>query len=431
MNKSAKSVLILSLSIAANVILFAGLAAGYVSIKKSSPAAERPAAGGIALSPEAAKATASLLATDDMTTLRDGLRALGLSEDDVRRIVSDRISSRYSARVREINNAALEAARQRPYWRGKRDAYAYDSRNYTPEQRKEMKEINDEETKEMRQLFGVGGIYFYGGAQYAFLSPEKAAQLREVERDYYDLKSQTIDEMASFRMPGDEAKLKLIDDESKRDRLALMTPEEKEADALRNSYTAQMLRWKLAGSDMTEDEYKAIYALQSGLDEKYPRDVASEMSYYGGASMSELNQARAEEQKNIDAQIKDMLGDERYADYVRAQRPDYQTLQAAAQRFNLSDETVAQTYQVRDDTANAAKQISDDTSLTADQRYDAYAALAAQATAQIKASLGDDVGDAYINNALGWLKNLPKGRKIMIGPKGNVTVLMKAARAGQ
>jgi len=425
MNKSFKSVLVFS--IAANALLFAGLAAGYVSIKKLSgagTAAQSAAASGGSnggtLSPEAAKRTKSLLTTGDMAALRDGLRALGLPEDEVRRIVGMRIWSRNAARIREINEAALEAARQRPYWRGRRQGMSYTD-VYTPEQQKEMQSMSDAASKETRELFGREEADGWTVARYAFVSPEKAARLQEIESDYYDLQRRVREEMAGFLMPGDAEKLKLIEGEKKRDRLALLTPEEREADALRNSETAQQLQRVLRGFVTTEEEYKAIFALQSALEEKYPRGAWT-AAYYGGADTSEYYKGRSEEQKNIDAKIKDMLGEERYADYVRGQREDYQSLMAAAERFNLSAETVVQTYQVRDDTANEARRISDDASLSAAQKREAYAALAEQATAQIKASLGDDVGAAYIDNALGWLKNLPKGGKVTIGPKGNVTV---------
>jgi len=428
MNKSAKTVLILS--IAANVVLFIGFAAGYVSIKKSSPVAARSAASGNALSPEAAKEAVSLFKTDDMAALRDGLRAFGLPEDQVKTVVWNLISSRYAARLREIDNAALEAARQRPYWRGTR-SYYYGSKDYTPEQRKEMREIRDEKANEMRQVFGVADSYESYGVQYPFLSPDKTGRLRDLNDDYYDLTNQTRDEMAGFQMPDDEAKLKLIDDEEKRDRLALMSPEEKEADDLRNSRTAWALRTRLAGSDMTEDEYKAIFALQQAKDEKFSNDAAKQAASSSWGDSSDFMNASNEAQKDVDAQIKDILGDERYADYVRGQRQDYQTLQAAAQRFNLSADTVAQTYQVRDDAASTAKQISDDESMSAEQKNEAYAALAEQATGQIKASLGDEVGDAYINNALVWLKNLPKGGAVTIDEKGNVSVTQPKAAQGQ
>ena len=77
---------------------------------------------------------------------------------------------------------------------------------------------------------------------------------------------------------------------------------------------------------------------------------------------------------------------------------------------------------MRNDTASEAKRISDDAILSNDQKNAAYAALAEQASAQIKSVLGDDVGDAYINNALAWLKDLPKGGNVKIDAKGNVSV---------
>jgi len=424
MNKSAK--LILFLSIAANVVLFAGFAAGYVSIKKSSTEAARTEDRS-ELSPEAAKKAKDLLTTDDMAALRDSLRALGLPDSMAREIVGARIASRYTARLREIGNAALEDARQRPYWRGKPAFNSGMMMIYTPEQQKELNQIRHDITNETSQVLGKSAdeASGYYQARYAFLSPDKAAQLEDLNRDYHDLRDATIREMSGFRMPGDDEKLKVIDAEKQRDMQALLTPEERAEDALRSSHTAWTLQRVFIGFNGTEEEYKAIFALQNQLEEKYPYDAIYTASKFGGADTSDISRARDEEQKNIDAQIKEMLGEERYADYLIGQRQDYQTLQSAAQRFNFSEETVAQTYQVRDNTANEAKRISEDASLSAAQKTEAFAALAEQATAQIKASLGDDVGDAYINNALGWLKNLPKGKRVTIGAKGNVTVWKK------
>ena len=361
----------------------------------------------------------ALLTTDDMAVLRDQLRALGLPEATVKEIVKARIASRYTAALRDIGNEALSAARQHPYWRGKQD-YTGGLIGYSSEQRLKMREIDREKENEAIRLFGTDKTSD-AASYYAFLTPEKSIQLNRLEGDYYDLWAQTAKEMAGFPMPGDKEKFQLIDDEKKRDMLALLTPEEKQANDLRNSDTARGLQRTFAGFNGTEEEYKAIFALRYPLEEKFPNEVTRIEAIYGN-DISAYYKARGDAQKTIDAQIKDMLGDDRYADYQRAQRQDYQSLQAAAERFNLSADTVAQTYQARTDAANEAKRISDDKTLSTDQKNAAYAALAEQATAQIKASLGDEVGDAYINNALDWLKNLPKGGTVTIDSKGNVKV---------
>jgi len=295
-------------------------------------------------------------------------------------------------------------------------------RFYTADQEKELSALGREVRKQVNQVLGADGeIPTYSQIRYAFLSPDKAEQLSELWSDYYELRDQAKREMSGFHLPSDDAKLKLIDDEEKRDMEALLTPEEKKAYDLRNSETARQVQGALAGFDASQEEYDVIYALKQGLEEKYPMNTYL-MSLYGGADVAEFRQARNAAEKEVNAQIKQTLGDARYADYARGQRQDYQTLQAAAQRFNLSAETVAQTYQVRDDAANQAKQISDDKNLSVEQKNAAYAALAEQASAQSKTALGDEIGDAYINNALVWLKNLPKGGRVVIGPKGDVYV---------
>ena len=419
MNKPVK--LILILSIAVNAIWVFGAASGWLSFGKAGGKVSGDVAQKTdALSPEAAKEMAALFAADDAAKLRDELRALGVPEDVVRAVVSVRIRSRSAARYREISEAARQAEAQRPYWSAKprRALIAL-----TADQWGEIIALQREENKQIKQIMGTGDeVSGYAHLRYTFLPSEKVGRLSEIESDYYQLRAKVAEEMSGFRMPGDDAKLKLLDEEYKRDVAAVLTPDEKMAKDLRDSSTAYDVRRAFAGFDGTEEEYKTIFALQQKMEEKFPSDTPMAAMMYGGADVSEYWRAYSEAQKQVDAQIKEALGDARYAEYVRGQRQDYQTLMAAADRFNLGADIVAQTYQARDNAANEAKRISDDKRLNAGQKKEAYAALAEQATAQIRAALGDEVGDAYINNALVWLKNLPRGGNVTIDKRGNVNV---------
>jgi hypothetical protein len=360
---------------------------------------------------------ATLLSTSDAAALRDQLRALGLPSDVVREIVSARILGRYEARRREITGAAREAAAQRPYWRGRVSPFD----GLAVGQRRELNTLYAEGWRQVRQVLGRDGEII-SQAQIIFpaLPAEKAERLVDMNNDYYFMRQEAIREMSGFRMPGDDAKFKLLDEEHKRDVDAMLTPGEKQANDLRNSTAALRVQNAFAGVNGTEDEYKTIVALQNAVYEKYPEN--SYMSPGRAPDTSEFRSAREAALKEVDAQIREFLGDKRYADYLREQREDYQTLQAAARRFSIGADTVAQTYQVRDYAANEAARISDDTSLGTGQKNAAYAALTEQTTGQIRATLGDDIGDAYINNALAWLKNLPKGGNVKIDPAGNVKV---------
>jgi len=422
MSKTFKAILIFS--IAANALWLLAAASGYFSFRKPSGANTSARAPTSTLSPATAKEIAAMLSTNDLAALRDQLRALGLPEDLTRSILEERIASGATAIVKK----AAEKARQHPYWRWE-GFVSYTNLNM--EQARELADFGKEQQKQLKQLFGDAPESIYLRLNYPFLSADKAARLAEVQSDYGDLQMRVIQEMSGFRMPDDEAKARLLAEEQQRDIQALLTPEEQAENNLRNSPTAQTVQFRLSGLDATEDEYKTLYALQSAFDEKYPDsegDMRLALRISGIYTLTGAD-ARAQAQKELDAQIKSALGDERYAQYQRAQRNDYRTLQAAAQRFNLAPETVAQTYQVRETAASEAARISGDASLDANQKTQAYAALADQATDQIRASLGDEIGDAYINNALSWLKQLPQGGTVRVSEDGGNVYVSPPPRA--
>ena len=416
MNKFVK--LLLVVTIAVNACWLFGVAAGWFSFGKAAGSvAQVGGGGGDALSAGARKEMAAVLSTSDAVMLRDRLRSLDLPEDVVREIVTARIARHYAALRGKIEEAAEQAKVKQPYWR-QRDSYLWED-NHTAEQASELRRLAREEESQIRAVLGRDGeVPSQAQIMYSYLPADKAEQYRDMEYDYHDMRRRLEREMAGFRMPGDAAALRLLDDEYKRDVDAMLTPDEKMAHDLRNSPAARKVQGAFSDFDGTEEEYKTILALQNGMYEKYL--IRPVYSNWGDSGMSAKERDAA--QKEVDAQIKEALGAERYAEYMRAQREDYRSLQDAARRFNLGADTVAQTYQVREYAASEAARISGDASMSAGEKNEAYAALAGQAAGQIRAALGDEVGNAYINNALPWLKKLPGGGKVEIDAKGNVKV---------
>lgn len=426
MNKTLK--IVLACSLAANVVFAFGIIGGFFSFPNPTPSQTSNAnhagkAAASSLSPESAKEIKALLAGAEPETLRDQLNALGLPQELARAIVNARIWNHYKERERAITHRRADELNRRPYWQQNKN---------TPEdlalrraEQTELRELRRSADEEARRVLGSGDN-IYAQMRMSYLPPEKIEHMGSIERDYSDLRSQTYEEMSGFRMPDDAEKLKLLDEEKQNDILALLSPEEREMHDLRNSQTAQRVQSQYNNVSLSEAEYKTIYSLQKSIDEKYDTSALSMMMAYGNSidhsALSEIYRARSEAQKEVDSQIKEIIGPERWAGYELNQRSDYRSLQSAAQRFNLSNDSVAQTYQTRNDVAGEAKRISDDKNLNATQKNAAYAALAEQASNQIRATLGDDIGNAYINNSLSWLKNLPKGGTVHIDERGNVYV---------
>src|SRR5690606_8329296 len=71
----------------------------------------------------------------------------------------------------------------------------------------------------------------------------------------------------------DREQLRFLQEEKRRDLESLLSPEELRAYDLRNSPTAQQLRWKMTKMNATEAEYLQIFDLQQNFDALYSHNT--------------------------------------------------------------------------------------------------------------------------------------------------------------
>ena len=374
--------------------------------KSSASAADQAAAAAAALKlPPHLVAT---LNTGNAEALRDFLRAAGFSDDLVRSIVQMRIWKNYETRFKALNPQANDDP-NKPWWKDDRNQNRYGS--MTKAQREESRRLQHEVRDESERLLGPDNSRWQD-QRLSFLPLEKRQSLREIQQDYQELMSDVQQEMNGFRLPADVEKLRFLQEEQKRDIEALMTPEERQAYELRMSPTAQQLRWKMTQYDATEAEYTAIFPLQKAFDEKYnPRNNDP----YGDQPQRDQNfwKERQQAEKQLQDQIKTLLGEQRYAESIRLQDNDYQQLEAATRRLELPTDTAKQIYSLRETTSSAALQIADNPGLDTDQKKAALATLAATTRDQVRARLGAEGAEAYFkNNGMTWLKEIEKGNTV-------------------
>jgi hypothetical protein len=347
-------------------------------------------------------------------TLRDLLRAAGLPDQTVRSIVGSAVWAPYRERMKALQP---KPDPDKPWW--KQDNNDYYSRT-NREQRAEIRRLQREATEESLRILGPdknNSGWGWQDTRYNFVSEEKRKDIQEVEQDYQDLIQEVQQDMQGFALPSDAEKIRFLQEEQKRDIEALMTPEERVAYDLRMSNTAQQLRWKMTQYEATEQEYLAIFPLQKAFDDKYnqPND--------GYSPQPERDQnywkERREAEKQIQDQIKSIIGEERYAESQRLQDNDYRQLEAATRRLEPPPDTPARVYALREGTASSAQQIADNASLSTDQKKQALTALAASTRDQVRASLGAEGAEAYFkNNGMGWLKEIEKGNVITFNKEG-------------
>lgn len=409
---------ILALSLAAN----AGLAFTYMTTarndaKRSTAArsSSQSASAFAVVSPENIPDAdpvrlAEALKSRDPKTLYGQLRALGFTDGNARDLVQRFIWMGYYNRQRELLAAKRSASG--PYWRGPDQT----TRNYTAEERKELRELANQANRETIAVLGSSPMSGpeRDAERYGFLPREKIGQLQELMRDYSEMGREIGAESTRFKVASDADKQRLLHAEYKNDLAGIFTPDELTAYEQRYSSTAYALRRNFSGIDATESEYLAVYNILKDID-----DVAPVSS--GPTPDRDALKIRFELRKQANEEIKALLGEERYADYTRAQSSDYRSLQAAADRFQIPVETINNVYALRDVATGEYQRISTDTSLSSDAKKQALMAAAEKIRTQVREQLGDEVGDAYLEKNMAVLKRMsgssPTGRKSMPAKK--------------
>lgn len=360
------------------------------------------------------KAIAAALQGDDLERLRDELRASGLDEESVRAIVGVRLWKRYEARLKALQPAPDP---NRPWWKNDDDS------RQTREQREESRRLREEQRAEAERILGKdprgADANPWLARQYGFIATEKREDLQKLEQDYRDLSEEFRREARGFMLPSDQEKLKFLEEEKRRDLASLLTPQEFADYEMRQSRTAQNLRWRMTQMDASEAEFRTIFELQKDFDERF-----SEHDQYGNRMRNMTPddwKARSEAEKTMKAQLRDALGTERYAAYVRSQDGDYQQLRNATKRFDLPADTPDKIFALRDEVPRRANKIADDASLTPEQKRAELKKLAEETRNRVSTTLGSEAAQAYLTNGMQWVKQLERGSIVSFDENGAQT----------
>ena len=390
------------------------LASADASSGSSSTGSTSTAARAKTASASAAAQTdiVAALKANNPEALRDLLRAAGLPDETVRNLVSTAIWSRYRDRMKALQP---KPDPNKPWWKNDQNNWYG---NMTREQRTEMRRLqrdaNDESTRVLGPNKDANG-WGWQDSRLSFLPEAKRQDFQEVEQDYQDLIQEVQQDMQGFTLPSDTEKIRFLKEEQRRDLAAILTPAELADYDLRMSNTAQQLRWKMTRFDGTEEEYRKVFAVQKAFDDSQQTDAYGNPVNQGPDDWKK----RRDAEKNLAGQLKETLGADRYADYVRSQNYEYQQLASAAKRLSLPPETATQVYNLRNDVSAESQRIADNENLAPDQKKQAYTELAARTRDQVKKSLGDEAAGVYLKSGMQWLTTVEQGNVITFGEDGS------------
>lgn len=232
--------------------------------------------------------------------------------------------------------------------------------------------------------------------KYGNLAPEKVARFEQLERDYQDLMEDVRAQAGDIILPEDREKLAFLENEKRVDIAKLLTPEEFFEYELRSSVAARRLRDQLALFQPSEEEFRAMFALQNAVESKF-----------GGGRLQNLTVAERRERnealRQLPSQMQRVLTPERFAAYQLSTDPAYRPTREFVTEQALPPATAAQLVAVQKDTTARVNAIIGDRTLTPEQRNTQLAALATETTTKLTDTLGRKGFERYQEGPGSWL----------------------------
>ena len=391
---------------------------------RSSSTFDSPAIPAAPVAPELATALGKTLNTRDPARLRDLLRAAGVEPDLVKQLVTAAVWSIYEARFKELQPAT--PGDDSAWWKDPLHAPRTPAEQRALNERRQS--LQRERQTELAALLGETdpANEFANNPvlrkRYGALPVEKAVSLRRIEKDYQDLLGELRQSTNGFELPADREAIRMLGVERERDISALLTSEERAAHALRDSPTANTLRWRMTQFNASESEYRQIFAAQKTFDDQFSenRDPFSGAGDPPPRDKDYWDRRRAAEQA-LNDQIRTVVGDERYVSAQLKQDQDYTTALAATNRLGLASDTPDRLYALRTPTVADSQKIAANPALSAADKKAALKKLATTTRAQVERTLGKEAADVYFKRgAMQWISQLERGTSLTLNAEGRI-----------
>lgn len=324
------------------------------------------------------------------------LRREGFSLDIIHLLVAQRIRDRFKDRL-----DALRPKHKDEYWR--RDGSYSPNADPSPEARAARRAILREINETVRQAIGPEFETMNPSERaqrlrnYGNLPRVKADQITAINVDYHELGAQVRDRAGGVLLKEDRDLLRLLDAEQRADVAVALTPDELLEYDLRSSTSAGNVRGQLTYFNATEEEFRALTAVQLAFDREYGSVYPSKQE----------TERRKEAEKQLAAQMQSVLSPERAAEFQLVTDPVYQGNASFLQGFNYEPALAREMLALQRSITERAAAIRNDPLRSGPIRENELAALHREATEKLGATLSPKALETYQTREVGkWLKEL-------------------------
>ena len=349
----------------------------------------------------------SQIEAEDYQTYIENLRSIGCPEETIRDLVKQDLDQHYDQLKANVLN---KDPSRNDYWKtGHPSSLSQPNKNA----RSELAQLDRDKSEVLKDLFGAEGLAGinrsspYARAQsklktgYAmdFIPDETLAELNSMEQDFG---SKLLRKMASGASDDqDRNDIKMLREGRENQIASLLTPEQKFEYDLRKSPTAANLRLQLDGFNPSEEEFRNIFQIQKEFEDDH--------GVVQGATISQAEvQERRSAEQNLKSDIKSLLGEDRFQDYLQQTDYDYKSIDKISQRQGLADNVSAQVYQMKSEAEELARGVRLNANIPIEERQQQLQQIYNETSRSIESIMGQQ-GAASIQTQGGgrnWLNNL-------------------------
>jgi hypothetical protein len=240
---------------------------------------------------------------------------------------------------------------------------------------------------------------------WSWLPKEKFDQLYALEQKRQQALSEWLKaagDLSDRQLTAEEnQRLEAIKQEFEDARNGLLTPEEQEESKLRQS-TASLWASDTSYFEPSEAEWKSVARLLRDTVDAKLHLIYTDLSYEDREKESaKLDDAYTES-------LKQALGAERYAEFVRTHDAQFLSLYYVTQRYGLEKSVANEAYDLQQSAVAQADKLRNDASLAPEDRQKALALLQNDTEQALTKTLGDSVLATYKEYDGDWLSQLSR-----------------------
>jgi hypothetical protein len=231
----------------------------------------------------------------------------------------------------------------------------------------------------------------------SFLPEEKRNQLLALRDQIEGMRERILDKANGNPTSADLEALRKIDEQRKTELGKILSGSELAEFELRTSDTANQLRANLIGFNPSESEFREIFEMQKAVEEKFA---------FVNPNDETVQQQKAAAEKEIQDTLKRQLGGTRYAEYERAQNPDFRNACVFTEVYELPTSTAQAIFEIQQVAQAERQNLLGNSTVEEGARLEALKAIQAETEKALRATMGANVFAKYSQGTGKWVQNL-------------------------